>query len=357
MGEKIKNIILSIVFSLFIISVFIINVFKKDNDISVSERRKLEQFPKLSISSIFDGSFFKKFDNYSTDQFVKRDELRLIKANIELKTRGNYKNLYYYNDHIVEQLYPLDEESITNFINRINNIKNKYLKNNKIYLSIVPDKNYYVSSGNLKLDYEKIQNMVINGIDCEYIDIFNKLSIDNYYMTDSHWKEEDLTNLIKEFSNKMDFNIMENYSIKKITDFKGVYASRIPIKVKNDEIKILSNNIIDNSTVYNYDSKKYENVYNLDKVNSLDKYDTYLSGAVSLLKINSNIESSKKLIIFRDSYGSSIAPLFLGGYSEVILVDIRYISSSLLENYIDFNDYDVLFLYSTSLINNSYTLK
>lgn len=67
--------------------------------------------------------------------------------------------------------------------------------------------------------------------------------------------------------------------------------------------------------------------------------------------------SSKELVLFRDSFGSSIAPLLLEGYSKITLVDIRYIHPDYLEQYMDFTDCDVLFLYSTLVLNNSDTLK
>ena len=55
---------------------------------------------------------------------------------------------------------------------------------------------------------------------------------------------------------------------------------------------------------------------------------------------------------------SSIAPLLAQGYSEIILVDIRYISPSALAKLIDFSQIDdALFLYSASVINNSETIK
>ena len=357
MKEKIKNIIVSLLFSSFIITIFIINLIKKDDEISISERRKLEQFPDISTKTVFDGTFFKKFDSYVNDQFIKRDGLRLIKANIELKTRGNYKNLYIYNGYIIEQLYPLNEKSVLNFTNKVKEIKDLYLKNNNIYISVVPDKNYFVNDNNLKLDYDKLINIVNSEIDAKYIDLFNILSLDNYYITDSHWKEETLREIVKKFSKEMDFDVNNNYIEKEITSFKGVYASRLPINVKEDKIKILINDTINSSIVYNYETGKNEGIYNLNKSNSLDKYDIYLSGSVSLLKITTNNQSNKRLIIFRDSYGSSITPLFTEGYKEIIVVDTRYISPKLLANYIDFNSADVLFLYSTSLINNSYTLK
>ena len=97
MNDKLKNIIVSILFLGLIIGLMFINIFTKDNEISISERRKLEQFPKLTFNTLIDGTFFDKFDKYTTDQFIKRDEFRLLKAKIELKTKANYNNLYLYN--------------------------------------------------------------------------------------------------------------------------------------------------------------------------------------------------------------------------------------------------------------------
>ena len=42
-----------------------LNIIKKDEIISIAERRKLEQFPSVSISQIINGTFFNKFDNIS----------------------------------------------------------------------------------------------------------------------------------------------------------------------------------------------------------------------------------------------------------------------------------------------------
>ena len=65
------------------------------------------------------------------------------------------------------------------------------------------------------------------------------------------------------------------------------------------------------------------------------------------------------MIIFRDSFTSSLAPLLLEAYQEIILVDTRYISSTLLGEYVDFEEPDtqILFLYNTLLLNNSSMLK
>jgi hypothetical protein len=71
-------------------------------------------------------------------------------------------------------------------------------------------------------------------------------------------------------------------------------------------------------------------------------------------------EDGKNLIMFRDSYGSSIAPLLLEGYSKIILIDSRYIHSNFIQNVISFENLeniDVLFIHSTTILNEASILK
>ena len=361
MNDKIKDIVVTIIFLFTVISLFLINVIKEDTDISVAERRKLATMPELTTKSLFDGTYFKKFDSYVTDQFVERDAFRKIKIDIELSTKGEYNNLYLYDDYIIEEIFPLNSNSINNLTNKINYIKDTYLNDNSnIYYTIIPDKNYFVNNGNLKLDYNKLQDMMKSNLtNLNYINKFDKLTLDNYYKTDTHWKEEDLFNVANTIANQMNFDITNNNNVvNTITTFKGSYAGRLSVTKDIDTIKTISNPSTLNSSVYNYETKKYTDIYDYTKINSLDKYDIYLSGAVPIIDItNNNTSSDKELIVFRDSYGSSLIPLLIEGYKKITVIDIRYISSKILNKYIDFNDQDVLFMYSILTINNSFSIR
>lgn len=112
MNNKVKEIVLSLIFITFLFTFMIVNILKKDDDISYSERRKLEKLPKITYNSLIDGTYFNTLDKYMTDQFVSRDSFRKIKINIDLLTKNNYNNLYLYNDYIIEELYPLNKESV-----------------------------------------------------------------------------------------------------------------------------------------------------------------------------------------------------------------------------------------------------
>ena len=358
MSGNVKNAVITIIFVSVLVITMIVNIAKKDGTISISERRKLEQFPSFSIYKLFNGKFFEKFDKYTTDQFTYRDNLRKLKVETELNIfkKKDYNNLYEYNGYIINQEYPLNEKSIENLSNKVKQIANQYLtENNNVYFTIVPDKNYFVDKDNLKLDYNKMENMLEKSLTfAEYIKINDLLELSDYYKTDTHWKQENILKIAEKIANQMNANISKDYETIKITDFKGVYSGQFPISSEN----VLTNDTLKRCKVYNYETKEYSGIYNLKKINSLDKYDVYLSGATPMLTIeNPDYNGTKELIVFRDSYGSSLIPLLVTGYSKITVVDTRYISPKLLNQYIEFKDQDVLFMYSTLIINNSTTLK
>lgn len=362
MSNKIKDIVVTISFLIIIVLMFVLNIIKKDTLVSLSERRKLQQFPKFSIENLFRGKFFEEFEKYTMDQFTKRETFRSLKANIEvgILRKKDSNHIYQYHEQFIEQIYPLNEKSVENIASKMNEIyKRDLLQSNKVYYTIVPDKNYFVNEDNLRLDYTKLREIMNQKLkDIEYIDIFDCLDLSCYYATDSHWKQEKLQKVVNKIANHMHLEIHQEYEEKKVTDFKGVYAGQFPIKMEYDEIRILTKEIIENCSVYNYETKEITPIYNMEKVNAQDKYDVYLSGATPLLIIENPMNhSNRELIVLRDSYGSSLVPLLVEGYSKITVIDTRYISPKILHQYIDFRNKDILFVYSTLLINNSTSLK
>ena len=102
---------------------------------------------------------------------------------------------------------------------------------------------------------------------------------------------------------------------------------------------------------------KLPGVYNTSKLSSPDKYDVFLSGMQGLLTVeNSNAPQKRELVIFRDSFGSSLTPLMLENYSKITLVDMRYASSGAWSQLIDFKNCDVLFIFSPDILNQSHML-
>ena len=206
MQENRKNILISIGFVVILILVFIINILSKDKIISTSERRKLVQFPEITTKKVFDGTVSKDFEEYAMDQFVGRDLLRSIKSlfNFEIYRQKDNNKLFIENDSIYKIEYPLKEELIEKTAKRIEQIKEKYLKNMNVYYAIVPDKNYFLEDDNLKMDYEKLQNIMKTNLNnMVYINLFSELSSEDYYRTDIHWKQENIRKAVRKIEKEM----------------------------------------------------------------------------------------------------------------------------------------------------------
>ena len=204
-----KNKILTIIFCIFIFGFMIINIITENKELSYSERRYLATLPEITVENIFNGSITNSLETYLTDHFVLRDTFRSIKTifNLNVFNKKDTNNLYYVNEHIFKIEYPLRDTKVENFSKKINQIYEKYLMNNNVYLSIIPDKNYYSNNEYLKLDYDKLINSVKGDINenIKYIDITKSLTLNDYYRTDIHWKQENLSNVINALSENMNF--------------------------------------------------------------------------------------------------------------------------------------------------------
>lgn len=356
--KKNNSIIITVMFSAILILIFLLNIAIEDNTISESERRKLAQFPEISIQSLLDRKAIDGFEDYSVDQFAFRDFFRNVKSfwstNIFLQKDDN--KFFIKDNALYKMEYPLKEENIKINTEKIKIIYDKYLQENDVYYAIIPDKNYYLENDDhLKIDYNKLKNIMQENLnDLTYIDIWEKLELEDYYRTDLHWKQENLVKVVNIFEKEMGLGQSLNsyYEKKSNGEYYGTYYNQISNNASPDEMYVLTNEIIENCTTYNYEKKEYGKVYNSKE--TLDKYDTFLSGATALIEINNPYrKDDKELIIFRDSFGSSIAPLFIENYKKITLIDLRYISSELLEEYIEFDNKDVIFLYSTVILNQN----
>ncbi|MBQ4603794.1 MAG: hypothetical protein IJB16_04245 [Clostridia bacterium] len=366
--RKFRNIFSIAFFVIFVFAISASFIFKEPISVLASERRKAAQFPEFSAEKVIDKSFFDGVEDYLTDQFPLRDKFRAIKAAVQLKIFNQKDNngTYFVDGHISEIDETLSETSVENAAKKINAIYEKYLrnKNNRVFYSVIPDKNYFLAekNGYPSYDYHKMTEILNNNIEnMEYIDIFDCLTIDDYYKTDSHWKQENLSAVVEKLGEKMGFDAIEmsEYTPENLGDFSGVYSSRLALGFDPDKLICMRNEATDSAVVYNVETQKeHIGVYDTEKMMKNDKYDVFFSGAVPVISaVNPLNPDGKELVIFRDSFGSSLSPLLLGSYGKITLVDTRYISSQILGEYVDFENCDVLFIYNTQLINQSSMLK
>ncbi len=354
-----------ILFAMFLAVGFLFCVFLPKAQYSDSERRKLASMPALQAQNIWSGRFMTDFETYAVDTFPFRASFRTLKAvtaNHVFFKRDN--NGIYVSDGFISAVeYPLNEVSLNRAVKRFQYICEKYLtKNNRVYFSVIPDKNCFLAkdSGHLSMDYGKLEEQMKQKMDfAQYISIAELLEKDDYYKTDTHWRQERIIDVAERLAQKMGTVLSSDYKIHTLTqDFYGVYYGQAALPLKPESLQYVTGDAIDMCYVYDGQNNKEITVYDMEKAVGRDPYEMFLSGSLSLVTLkNSNVQEGKNLILFRDSFGSSIAPLLISGYSQITLVDIRYIQPDYLGQFINFDNCDVLFLYSTLVLNNSETLK
>ena len=365
--EKVKNYIIISLFSLLLLGFAILGIFLPDKRLSESERRVLAQAPELTFESFFSGEFSDDLESYLLDQFPMREGFRTLNAltRLYIFRQQDVNGLWTEDGAIYKEEYPLNENQIKYGAELINRLHDTYLKGMDVYYSIIPDKSYFAAedSGHLSMDYAKLVELLRESVSGpEYIDIFGCLALEDYYRTDTHWRQDHLFDVVETIGSAMGvgeyITPQGEYTSHELYPFKGVYLGQSALPIEPDTITYLTSPYTQGATVTGIDLNGQESVYMLDRFEGLDGYDVFLGGAQSLLTIECpNAKTDRELIIFRDSFGSSISPLFLGAYSKITLIDLRYINSTLLEDYVTFANQDVLFLYSTTILNSSMLMR
>ena len=193
MTTKIKNIVTVCVMAVFLFGLSFYCWAKPADAFSDSERRNLDQFPKLDKDSVLSGDFMTDFEDYTLDQFPLRDRFRTLKAFTRFYVfwQKDNNDIYIEDGYAAKLEYPMNESSIDRAAERFRYLYDKYMadKDVNVYFSIVPDKSYFLAekNGYLAMDYEKFFSLMQEKTDyMEYIDITGLLDIEDYYKTDTH---------------------------------------------------------------------------------------------------------------------------------------------------------------------------
>ncbi len=386
-------------FVLCLVSMMVLMVISPKETVSRAERRRLAEKPKLTIKSLMDKSFMDDTENYLLDHFPFRDGLRRIKAYFAYDVLQQKENndIYVAGGHAAKLEYPLNEASIKRLAAKMKGLRQQYFPDQTVWYAIVPDKNYFLAEQNgfPSLDYEHMSSLLSQELGADsasdtafrYMDITSDLTIDDYYHTDTHWRQERILAVARRVADTLGMGGSLSFAADSqgalseniIKDFYGVYYGQAALPMEPDNIVYLTSAVTDEARVWSLEENTqsgknagkvvlpdeegavWKAVYQTEKLEdgkSLDKYDMFVGGASSLQIIRSpKAATEKRIILFRDSYTSSLAPLLLEAYSEIVLIDLRYIDSARIGAYVDFAGADILFLYNTSIVNHSEMLK
>jgi len=373
--ERKRNIATLVVFGLILFGLCAAFFLTPHQHRSQTERRLLARRPELSADSLISGRFMSEFDVYMQDQFSAREQWRLFNAITRRYVFGlrDHNGYYFAGGHLSQMEFPLNPEAVAQNAARLDSIGRNFFEGMNVFYSVIPDKNYFLAEPNgfLALDYDEMMRIIHGHMQNHtYISLFDVMELDSFYRTDIHWRQEALFPVANRLAEGLNVELpsRDRFSEHRLFPFYGSFHGHAALPVRPDELIFLTNDYTENAVVYTLleqgrqlvfsryvtlDGEQHQlGVYNPFLFGRMDSYDIFLAGAQAIITIDvPNAETDRELIIFRDSFGSSIAPLLLGGYSRITLVDIRYIPTRLLPQFIEFGNQDVLFLFNTTLFN------
>lgn len=340
--NKIRNLILTAVFLLFVFGFSIAGLIEKDRDFSEMENRNLAQFPEFSFERLKSGEFTGDIESYMSDQVFLKDNLVTLKTDCERLMLKNYQNgIYFGSDGYYLQQYTENKTQIDKNINYINGWVEQVEKTVPIDFLLVPNS---VCVNEDKLPDFAVNDSQLDSINhikdnlSERINLFNaydtlkdasKKGEQVFYKTDHHWTEAGAGAVFEAFMKNMgETPAKNNYDASIVrNDFYGTLYSKVPSALTKPDTMVLPQHSDYNlySVSYVKENKTTNSLIDKSFLDKKDKYAAFLGGNFSRVDIKSqNSVSDKKVLVLKDSYANAMIPYLADQYSEIILVDMRY---------------------------------
>lgn len=366
----------ALIFIILLIVLPIATAFSKKETKSDMENRTLATFPKFSIQSVRDKSFMNGFESYISDHFIGRIKWIELKVDTELLIgKKEINNIYITDNMLIEKLQEPNYPEINKSVDAINNLAERF-KNPEyyvlvaptsagIYLDKLPNNAPQVQQKEAVIDY--IYGSLSDNITS--IDVYNNLYASKdeyiYYRNDHHWTSLGAYYAYNTAIQKLGFTPIpySKFNIEHASDdFKGTFYSKSlynGIKADTIDIYTMDKSKGIQSMVVNDGTSEttFDTLYDRSYLDTKDKYGTFLSENNPIVTVKTNVQNDKKILIIKDSYANSVVPFLAEHYSEITILDLRYIGIT-SENIVNINDYNqVLFLYNASTIAQDENLK
>jgi hypothetical protein len=354
-------------FFLFLIATALLIVFLPKKSFSEIENRSLTRFPLVNFQTFENKKAMNGIENYVSDHFPLRTEFVKVNTDIEVFFgRREINDVYIGKDRLFQKITAPDIDIVNGNITGINAFAARY--EIPVFVGLIPTSAgiypEFLPENAPNLEQKNYIESVCENLDetITILDVYDVLYNNRneyiFYRTDHHFSSLGAFYTYQSFGEKMGYSPfdIENFEIEKAAyDFRGsLYSKVLYDKITSDEIEIFHNNSTVNSVniFASVDDKPsvQNDVYFREYLSLKNKYQVFLGENVPLITIKTN-SNGGKLLIIKDSFANTFVPFLTPHYSEITLLDMRYINIP-LDEFIDVNAYDqALFLYNVYSFN------
>lgn len=358
---------MSAVFIVFVGSMALANILKKDEKFSELENRYLSEVPKLSLDSVVNREYGQKVESYISDQFPGRNFFVAMKGGIDsLSGKRDRNGVFIGTDgQLLQDFHMRPEEETKAKALAVNQFSNRYSDLNISFMLVptatkilqdklpknapVDDEEEYINNFKAQLDFN------IKFVDtCEALKAASNEYL--YYRTDHHWTSRGAYEAYKELCKSLELEAknQQDFDIKPVTEsFYGSLSSKIASEHSEpDRVEVYFPKK-DGEVVVTYvdEQKKLPSLYDSVKLDEKDKYQVFTGGNHPRLNIKSMGNPEKKLLLIKDSYANAMLPFLIFNYGEIEVIDLRYFTDDLDKVIESKGITDVLFLYNVNTFN------
>lgn len=370
-----------VAFGLFFIGLFVLDMATPDRAYSELENTTLTQRPRLTAVSA-DGlnNYFTSYTRYVKDQVFGRDQWISLQSAAEttLFQKTQSGGILLGREHMMfarhYSILKNEEKGMAKNLAAVQSLAQRYP--GRVNLMLVPSASVVypenVPAGAPQID----EKGILEGVAAQgeaygrFIDVLPTLTEHKeeylYYRTDHHWTTQGAFLGYTAAAKKMGiYPLSEDfYDVEHASDkFRGTFYSKVLYNgIKPDTIDIwhLSENEtqpeVEIYSTFGEEPTIHDGMYFREYLDVKDKYSTFFGTNQPMITIRTGHEGGK-LLMFKDSYAHCFAPFMTEHYSEITMVDLRYIQISYKE-LIDVSDYDqVLFLYNASTFMSDENIK
>lgn len=372
---KKKGAIISIVmiwlFCLVVFGMSGLHILTDDKSFSESENRVLASFPKLTVSSLADGSFMKDFETYLTDQFPFRDAVISAKTLADRILGKSEENGVYIGKegYLFDSQTPYEQDRVNTISKAVKKFSSKY-PNLETAFVLAPNSTYVYSDFLPEYLELEPQNKQIKSVrkQINSDNIFwpatasllkkNADKTQLYYKTDHHWTTRGAYSIFKELCVEWGFESSKKDIDKKFdffevsTTFEGTLASTSGVHGTTDKIEICVPKNSQGTYIAYFESsgEKTASLFFADKLKNKNQYEVFLGGNYDKVIISTVSPGNKSLLLIKDSYANCMIPMLTPYFSKIVVIDPRYLTDS-LDSIIKENEFThMLYLYNLNTL-------
>lgn len=303
-----------------------------EREFSPNENRYLQLKPSLTWTTLMDGTFTQKAEDYVADQIALRDRWMEASSLVQRAAlRLEINDTWLGRDGRYFAKVTPDTFDTAQYEKNLAQVKDFFDANpdKDCRMMMVPTPAYMLRDdlpANAPLfDAEGCFDTLLNTMGGQAIDLRAALLPDAanmYYRTDHHWTTQGALTAYQAWCAATGHTPQDWQLETASTCFRGTLYSKVllPDSVY-DEVDYCPDITIESADC---DGTVTDSLYDLAALEKKDKYELFLGGNYAKAVLRTGVENGKHLLLIKDSFANSLVPFLCGDYETITMVDLRY---------------------------------